>query len=220
MGRRYSLIVPCEDVSEHIDLCVYTLVKQNVEMSRFEIILIDNASTDDTYEKICVWEKRYPENIILVHLDERVSPSELVKIAKGYSSGEYIGFIHGNDWMNLYALAMFDVLMGYGPDIIEYAHVQREKLDEGYSIAPEANQIEMFYATNDNTEMISDLLGNQKYGIIYKRELLSDELFSSDDVIKQMNLREFQRYIMTLYFPGRIGTLICVNDYVYYHRAQ
>ena len=68
--KKLSVIVPCYNVEQYIDRCMESLVNQTLDKSEYEIILVDDASEDSTWEHIESWEKQYPELVIAVHCDE------------------------------------------------------------------------------------------------------------------------------------------------------
>lgn len=50
--KKLSVIVPCYNVGQYIDRCVESLTSQTLDKSQYEIILVDDASTDDTWKHI------------------------------------------------------------------------------------------------------------------------------------------------------------------------
>ena len=56
--KKLSVIVPCYNVGQYIDRCVESLTSQTLDKSQYEIILVDDASTDDTWKHIEDWEKQ------------------------------------------------------------------------------------------------------------------------------------------------------------------
>ena len=68
--KKLSVVVPCYNVEKYIDRCVNSLVYQTLPHSEYEIILVDDASDDDTWKYITDWERKFPELIMAVHCDE------------------------------------------------------------------------------------------------------------------------------------------------------
>lgn len=58
-----SIIVPCYNVEQYIDDCLSTLVHQTIGVKNLEIILVNDASTDHTLDKLYGWEKVPETNI-------------------------------------------------------------------------------------------------------------------------------------------------------------
>lgn len=50
--KKISVIIPCYNVSAYIDRCMTSIVSQTMGMDSLEIICVDDASTDDTWEKL------------------------------------------------------------------------------------------------------------------------------------------------------------------------
>ena len=55
-----SVVIPCYNVEKYIDRCVETLVNQTLGIDNMELIFVNDASTDSTFEKLCEWEEKYP----------------------------------------------------------------------------------------------------------------------------------------------------------------
>ncbi len=53
-----SIIIPAYNRDRTIEEAVNSIYKQNLSFS-FEVIIVDDASTDQTYEKVCALEKKY-----------------------------------------------------------------------------------------------------------------------------------------------------------------
>ena len=220
MDRRFSIIVPCQDVSEHIDLCVYTLVKQKVDLNEVEILLVDNASSDDTYDKLCAWEQRYPGSVILIRMDEPASLPKLCQVAYEYASGEYISLMGANDWLNLNMYGVFHFLTEqYHPDIIQFACGIREKLDEDYTSEPGTDAIEMYPITEENRDDICSALINPiNHRCIYKKELIDEGMITEYDLPAGSGIEWMDGQIMRDVIMGGATSIITFGDEVYYQR--
>ena len=66
---KISVIVPCYNASNYITACVKSIVEQTIGLSHLEIILINDASTDETYNMLLNIEQQYPDNILVVNCD-------------------------------------------------------------------------------------------------------------------------------------------------------
>lgn len=96
-----SVIIPCYNVAPYIDRCLTTVTSQTIGINALEIICVDDASTDETWEHLQVWEQRYPENIMLVHCDENGRQGMARNIGLSYASADWIAFIDSDDWIEL-----------------------------------------------------------------------------------------------------------------------
>lgn len=89
-----SVIIPCYNVSEYIEECLDSFMDQTYK--DFEIICVDDGSTDDTAEKIAAYMEK----------DSRISlirqSNQYAGVARNngmkYATGEYLLFFDGDDF--------------------------------------------------------------------------------------------------------------------------
>ena len=66
MEEKISVIIPCYNVEKYIDRCLASVARQTIGIEKLEIICVNDASTDGTWQKLSAWERKYPQNILLV----------------------------------------------------------------------------------------------------------------------------------------------------------
>lgn len=98
---KISIIIPCYNVEQYIDRCLYTITNQTIGINNLEIILVNDASTDSTLEKLYSWEKMYPDNIMVVTYDKNIRQGGARNVGMQYATSEYIGFVDSDDWIEL-----------------------------------------------------------------------------------------------------------------------
>ena len=94
---KLSIIVPVYNVLPYIRPCLDSLVGQTLE--DYEIILIDDGSTDGTAQVLAEYAARYPEKIVLRRV-ENGGQGRARNIAIDMARGDYLGFIDSDDWIN------------------------------------------------------------------------------------------------------------------------
>ena len=99
--KKISVITPCYNSYDYLDKCFDSLVNQTIGIENIEIIFVNDASTDNTGEKLNSYEALYPESILVIHLDENVKQGGARNVALQYVSGEYIIFVDSDDWVDL-----------------------------------------------------------------------------------------------------------------------
>jgi glycosyltransferase involved in cell wall biosynthesis len=120
---KFSVVVPFFNEGKHIERCAKSLLSQDFDRKDYEIILIDNGSSDNSCEIV----RRYPE-IILLHEDKPgpyAARNKGIKVAKG----DVIVFTDGDcevssDWLTQVNIGMKStgapVVLGrrhFAPDI-------------------------------------------------------------------------------------------------------
>lgn len=96
---KVSVIVPCYNVEQYIDRTLSSLSLQTIGMEKLEIICIDDASTDNTWERLLAWEQKYPENILLVQCEDNGRQGRARNIGLSHATAEWVAFIDSDDWV-------------------------------------------------------------------------------------------------------------------------
>ena len=96
---KISVIVAAYNVEKYVKKCIDSLLNQTME--EIEIIVVDDASQDKTLEIL----KQYEKQIILLQNEENKGLSYSRNKALKKASGDYIGYIDADDYVdeNFYA---------------------------------------------------------------------------------------------------------------------
>lgn len=96
-----SIIIPCYNTAQYLDQCFMSLEQQTIGLESLQIILVDDASTDNgiTWKYIRAFEKRHEEQVIAIRLNENVSQGGARNIGLLYAEADYVGFVDSDDWL-------------------------------------------------------------------------------------------------------------------------
>ena len=97
--KEISLIVPCYNAVKYIDCFMESVEVQTIGMDKLEVIFVDDASTDSTFQELCKWEQKYPESIMVIQCEENGKQGRARNIGMSYASADYIGFADVDDTM-------------------------------------------------------------------------------------------------------------------------
>ncbi len=98
--KKISVIVPVYNVKDYIEDCVKSLVNQSFK--DYEILLINDGSTDGS-DKICeVYEKKYKNVTLFTKKNGGLSDARNYGVSK--SNGEYITFVDSDDYVDKFFL--------------------------------------------------------------------------------------------------------------------
>ena len=123
--KKVSVIVPCYNAAEYLDRCMEHLLKQTIGTENMEIILIDDASTDDgaTLGLLTAYEEKYPDTILVIALEENMRQGGARNIGISYAGGEYLVFCDADDWLAYRALEiLYRTAVQYDADVVEYRY--------------------------------------------------------------------------------------------------
>lgn len=94
-----SVIIPCYNVEKVVGRCLTSIENQTLSLENFEIICVNDGSNDNTLEILQEWEKKYPDNIIIVNCEENRKPGNSRNIGLDYATSKWIAFIDSDDWI-------------------------------------------------------------------------------------------------------------------------
>lgn len=100
---RISLIATFYNAAEYLERCVNSLLSQTHD--DFEIILIDDGSTDDTYDRLVAFET---DGRVRCFSKENGGAGSARNFGVEKSSGEFISFVDGDDFVSPYYLETLD----------------------------------------------------------------------------------------------------------------
>lgn len=98
-SKEISVIIPCYNASPYIDKCIQSLLNQTINLDKMELIFVNDASEDDTWEILQKYEEQYTDCIILINLSQNSKQGTARNIGIKYAQGKYIGFCDSDDYV-------------------------------------------------------------------------------------------------------------------------
>ncbi len=94
---KISIIVPVYNTSEYLKECLNSLVDQTIQ--DYEVIVIDDGSTDDSLKIIKEYYEHYPK-IIKYKSIKNSGVSHARNVGLSMAKGEYVGFVDSDDYID------------------------------------------------------------------------------------------------------------------------
>src|SRR5699024_5259319 len=93
-----SIVLPVYNVENYLEECLESLIKQTENKVNFEIIAIDDGSTDNSYNILKSYRKYLPNMKIYTQENSGLSftRNKGIKLSKG----DYIYFLDSDDLIN------------------------------------------------------------------------------------------------------------------------
>lgn len=106
---KLSIIVPVYNMASDgkLNYCLDSLAAQTI--SDYEVITVDDASTDESFSILLEYEKKYPGKFKAVHSEVNKRQGGAKNIGLSLAKGEWIGFIDSDDWI---LPTMYEKLIG------------------------------------------------------------------------------------------------------------
>ena len=93
---KLSFILPCYNVAPYIGRCIESIEHQDIPQSEYEVICVDDCSTDDTVQKIKEYQVKYP-NIQLICHTENMNAGGARNTALDAAKGKYVWCVDPDD---------------------------------------------------------------------------------------------------------------------------
>lgn len=99
--KKLSFCVPVYNREEKIEKCLLSLINQTEPEENYEIIVVDDCSTDGTFEKVqSIFEEEGFKNYKLYKLDENSGNASMPRnTAAEHAEGEYLFFVDSDDFV-------------------------------------------------------------------------------------------------------------------------
>lgn len=209
--NEFSFVVPIFNIEKCLARCVTSLVNQNYDSNKIEILLIDDGSQDNSGTMCDEYSKQY-SNVFTFHkINGGLSDARNYGLEK--ATKDYIIFLDSDDYISLDTCKMFDeILKKYNKNIdviiggvVKHIN-KREEIWNTYHLPTKLLT---------GQEFLRDRLSIGKWYVsawssIYNREfLLKNNLF-----FKKGILHEDEEFSPRVFLKA--NTVICLND-IFYH---
>jgi glycosyltransferase involved in cell wall biosynthesis len=192
--KKISLIIPVYNVEKYVAKCIESCINQNLNPDKYEIIIINDGSTDNSLEVVnAIVEKQ--DNIIVfsqTNLGLSLARNKGLELAQG----EYIWYIDSDDWIETNCL----------DDIIKKLN-QIDVLAMGY--------VEAYDDTSKNDKVFpSAILGNTGIDLLQSSYIVPAQFYIYSKIfLKENNLifepaifhEDFEFTPRMLYFAKKLA---------------
>ena len=114
-----SIVVPVYNAETYIKQCLDSLLEQDTEQEKYEIICINDGSTDDSLRILEEYAKKYDNIRLIDKQNEGVSVARNLGLEK--ACGKYVWFVDADDFIKPNCLKMIKVPIENEPDIINFS---------------------------------------------------------------------------------------------------
>lgn len=211
MNDLISVIVPMYNTESYIEKTVLSIINQTYQ--DVEIILINDASTDQTLEIAKAFKKKY-QNIVLLEQKVNKGVSAARNLGLKVAKGKYITFVDSDDLLTKHALEKMiytakqndaDLVLGIYKNLT-LNNISLPGIYKKFISLTQKGRVFTF----TNPEIFSHVY---IFGKLYKKELLVDNYFPEG-----ISYAEDQPFTMHAYLNAK--RIFIVPSVVYYYRER
>lgn len=213
---KVSVIMPAYNVEQFIERSVKSVMNQTLE--EIELVIINDASTDSTWTKICDLKNIYGEKIKAINLRNNLRQGGARNIGIKEARGEYIAFVDSDDWIKEDMLEKFyNAIANNDADLAGtgryYRYYSDTNIQESFGDKRLCTVLSGKEASNEIREKYFILLGGLWKNIFKKSIIVENNIWFPEGVSYEDN------YFVNLYI-AYVTKYINVDEAFYYYRQN
>ncbi len=192
---KVTIIIPAYNAELWIARCITSCLNQDYD--NFEVIVIDDGSTDNTKEKIM----EFSDSRLKIYHINNIGVSKARKLGVEKSSGDYIYFVDSDDYIekNTISLLINEGVKG-GADVI---------ISQAKYIKKESVRVTSFKICGDPIRSyLNGALPTTLWPVLYKRNIIENNYIESSFVVSEDYI------IMSNIFMLPVKIML-VNEFLY-----
>ena len=202
---KVSAIVPVYNPGSDIDDCIRTLLDQSLPRDEYEVIFVDDGSTDGTGERLDALAAEHP-HVRVDHIPNSGWPGRPRNVGIDMARGEFVYFVDNDDWVGHEALErLYATAQRTGADVVVgkvVGHGSGKSIPAG-----------LFRQNRDDVDLHwNPLLWLLTPHKLFRRQLLDDEGIRFPEGRRRL---EDHPFVMHAYFHAKRVSVLA--DYPCYH---
>lgn len=202
MTIKVSVVIPVYNPGAHIEPCIDSLLGQTLPARNYEVIFVDDGSTDGTGERLDELAAEH-RNVKVIHIPNSGWPGRPRNVGIDAARGKYIYFVDNDDWLGDQALErLYDRAQQVHADIVIGKVVGR-----GKRVPRDTFRANIDDATFDTAPLVAMLTPHK----LFRRELLVKHRIRFPEGRCRL---EDHMFVMSAYF--RAERIAFLSDYPCY----
>lgn len=215
MEKLISVIIPSYNVENLIDRCLESLEKQTIGIDNLEIILVDDASTDGTWNRILSFETKYPESVVAIKLEKNSRQGAARNMGMTYASAELVTFVDSDDWIEPDMLEiMWQAMEDDSQDLAMIGHIRDTGANGGAVFSFSGTQKHLAIDTTEKrkTFILCMSIGTITCAKVYRKSfLVNNNIFYVEGLAYEDHM-----FALLLYLCAKKVTIIDRLGYHYW----
>jgi glycosyltransferase involved in cell wall biosynthesis len=201
-----TVAIPVYNSGKHLPATLESLLHQTMHANNFEIICVNDCSTDNSKEVIKAYAQKM-SNLVLINLEKNTGgPMEPRNVAIRQARGKYIHFLDCDDFLGEEALErLYNAAEEYGSDVIFGRHVRVNGRTAFLGMFNKGNISQASLLTH---QLVYALAPHK----MFRTSFLNDHQLLFDPQAKGGN--EDQIFVFACYLKAKVITVLA--DYGYY----
>lgn len=200
MSVKVSVVIPVYNPGRYIEPCVESLLRQSMSPDEYEIIFVDDGSTDETPAYLDQLAAEQP-NVRAIHIPNSGWPGKPRNVGVDAAAGEYVQFLDHDDSLGLEALQrLYDFGVANAADV-----VVGKMVGKGRAVPRELFRVNRPQASIASAPLIDSLTPHKMFrrgfldeiGLRFPegRRRLEDHVFVTEALLRARNVAVLSDYV-------------------------
>ena len=212
-----SIIIPAYNVEEYIEECLDSILNQT--FTDYEVIVVDDCSTDNTYSIIQSYIPKFNNKLTLLKTDNNSGRCSIPRnIAIPYAKGNYIWFIDADDYISRNALEiLYNTAKEYNADVVYTSSFYKQHNGQWYQLLDyyrKRGQTQI-YTINQHDKLT--LYGSKLIYTIWVKFIKRNIILEHNLLFKPFNGEDLIFSIQLLYYSSNF---VVIPETLYYYRES
>ncbi|WP_210570020.1 glycosyltransferase family A protein [Streptomyces sp. GESEQ-4] len=201
MPVKVSVVVPVYNPGPYVEDCIASLLRQSLPPDEYEVIFVDDGSTDETPARLDALAADHPGLVQVIHQENSGWSGKPRNVGIAAAKGEFVMFVDNDDYLGDEALErMYDYGVANGADV-----VVGKMAGKGRGVPVELFRRNHPHATVENAPLIDSLTPHKmirrefldRIGLRFPegRRRLEDHVFIAEAYLRADNVSVLSDYV-------------------------
>lgn len=121
--KKITIGVPVYNAEPFLIRCLDSLLRQGVDSQYYEILCVDDGSTDASWNILCKYKKTYPEIFTIIKNEHNIGLAKTRNRLIENAKGEYLGFVDADDFVIDGSFAFLCSFLREDIDVLQFSMI-------------------------------------------------------------------------------------------------
>lgn len=213
--KKISVIIPCYNAVKYLSTCTDSLEKQTIGMENLELIFVNDASSDQTLERLYEFQHKYPESVVVIDSKENKRQGGARNLGLARAAADYVAFMDDDDYLEPQMLEkLYEKAEENQADLV-VCYAKRHALEEKTTVQMgRTGREDSIYEIDSDAKRLPFLKKNINTAIwnkLYKKSVLIENAITFPENIIYDDI----------YFSGIVKLCVAkayiLEEYLYHH---
>ena len=110
--------MPAYNAEKYISKALDSIINQSMDFKKnIQIIIVDDASSDNTLGIAVKYRRKYPDNIIVINNETNCGPAHARNVGLKHVDAEFVNFLDSDDYISKHAFKKAYIFLKKNPDV-------------------------------------------------------------------------------------------------------